>query len=1638
MESALIPEGFELESSDTSSSLIPEGFELDATTEEPVAKPVELTKEQPVEQPVVEQPKGAFARFMDSLRTTKPTDSTIQPVEDVGGSFQEYSKSGLENMGALVTNFTEEPVSAEYKKEHPYAYAAQNAVAPFKPLLGAAQTVFAAPMAAFQTISRPVERVTGVPSGVTDILAPVGLGSKAAKATDVVSDVTKPTKSVPVLDTEVTKAQELAANNALFEAQQEALGQVALGARSPFTVETQYSKFAKDGAVDLEGTRAAMQDVQAKDFERIQQIDDDLKVLATDTATPGVKERIAELQQEKNLLQNPKATGTKSQLSDEAYKTNIEWPVQNALSSGAPLARVEEELRGGLSAANVLPEEIDNIVERAIPQAYRQADDLAKDVSATQGLPEDAARGIIDVNTPDDGSIVTNKPIELKGAIRSRVADSTNMLSLISKQWAMRNNKDLGSASLRELDDFTAQRNLSQQGSSWWRSIIGNPNGSDKGILRRGQGSELVVDDSVDNIHAAITKAKAAGMSNDEMQDVINVYNAYDDYANIDRIVSDAQTRLQSLQGVTTKAAKEEAKELQKVIQEYTNKETFMPRADMQAGVQKYASNPAAKAFLDNKNKINRMLLDESVKSGLISSKEANRLLETHPNYAPAWREVEDFTFADVEVSSTGNISKPFKFRKLSSKESLVNPIEAITNNTINTIRRVEQAKFRSETFDHILKNATDEDFLVMFRENKEDVLKAINSIRNGGKQKWAADEITPTDATKVQKVGNITFPVGGGRIQLTVKDRDLFQELSQSRMWQHSSPFHDALVKMAVFTRNFITLNPEFSIRNLQRESMDSIVGARTSFLQKLKSPVQNVANIFAKNTKPELYEYLVNNMGYGTQRGQGLVGRLDVGKVSAEVADDSLQAAKFTPGGAITKAANKIAEPLEQFANRFDMAPRISVYEWTLRDGLKNGLDSQKAHEAALFAAKNLGVNFTQRGSNTGFDKVIRVIPFSRSFINSTDRLLQLGRYEPTRIARNTFFGLYVPYVAVTKYNEQFTDENGVPFQDKLDPMLKKDIVPIYGPWSENENDYFPLRLGWVYGRALPAMDKSLSYLQQEVGSGIQQGLENDIPQILANNKDTKNLNPKEVMAAWGDYISGIVSPGTIVPPGARQMVELGSNQDYLGREIVPNALKDSPAYAQYKDSTPIMLRDFSYALNKRGIQVSPIVAEYLVNSIFSSAGNYAMQAGDLAYAAATGREKPALEGKDMPFFNLISGAGSDVPREGVEAQFSNLGKYLTRVDKEYQAIIERTKTDPNAFNDLQQFEIENAEALAYYQEYKDIASDIKPLREMQASIAGAPKNELQGYQTPETELLGDPKKRKSINDLRKTSIEAQRVLLKKIRNDPNAEEIWYERLTRTPITQGVERVVDTITRDSLDKQGEKEYNNSFSSEDGQVMIPDGYELDTPPAIVREAPDLSGNDVPYAPGFFEKYLPNVRNEVVNKYKNTIVDRTLKLEGGFVNNPRDNGGATNYGVTLETYRKVNPKATVEDLKNMSKDEAKKIYTDMYWDSAKVDNVPLQLQDLVFDGNIHHGVSGMTRIIQRALNDLGAKLDVDGKMGNKTLNELNRLDPKVIRSAILKRRESLYKAHEDFDVFGKGWMNRLSKIQEPPKEIMES
>jgi lysozyme family protein len=111
--------------------------------------------------------------------------------------------------------------------------------------------------------------------------------------------------------------------------------------------------------------------------------------------------------------------------------------------------------------------------------------------------------------------------------------------------------------------------------------------------------------------------------------------------------------------------------------------------------------------------------------------------------------------------------------------------------------------------------------------------------------------------------------------------------------------------------------------------------------------------------------------------------------------------------------------------------------------------------------------------------------------------------------------------------------------------------------------------------------------------------------------------------------------------------------------------------------------------------------------------------------------------------------------------------------------------------------------------------------------------------------------------------------------------------------------------------------------------------------------------------------------------------EKTLGFEGGYVNNPNDPGGETKYGISKRSYPSL-------DIAALTLNDAMGIYYRDYWTPLKLDQVSAPpLAEEIFDTAVLHGPKLAAGIAQGALILLGVKVDLDGKIGPKTLTALN-------------------------------------------------
>jgi len=125
-------------------------------------------------------------------------------------------------------------------------------------------------------------------------------------------------------------------------------------------------------------------------------------------------------------------------------------------------------------------------------------------------------------------------------------------------------------------------------------------------------------------------------------------------------------------------------------------------------------------------------------------------------------------------------------------------------------------------------------------------------------------------------------------------------------------------------------------------------------------------------------------------------------------------------------------------------------------------------------------------------------------------------------------------------------------------------------------------------------------------------------------------------------------------------------------------------------------------------------------------------------------------------------------------------------------------------------------------------------------------------------------------------------------------------------------------------------------------------------------------------------------------------VDLVLQLEGGYVNDPRDPGGETKYGISKRSYPDV-------DIAALTREDAIAIYHRDFWMPVASVVADPQMRMLVFDSAVNHGLS-------RALEWYDEHPTINDFLAHRVFfyTELTRLWP----------------------TYGRGWMRRVAHVIE--------
>ncbi len=187
------------------------------------------------------------------------------------------------------------------------------------------------------------------------------------------------------------------------------------------------------------------------------------------------------------------------------------------------------------------------------------------------------------------------------------------------------------------------------------------------------------------------------------------------------------------------------------------------------------------------------------------------------------------------------------------------------------------------------------------------------------------------------------------------------------------------------------------------------------------------------------------------------------------------------------------------------------------------------------------------------------------------------------------------------------------------------------------------------------------------------------------------------------------------------------------------------------------------------------------------------------------------------------------------------------------------------------------------------------------------------------------------------------------------------------------------------------------------------------------------------------------------------LAEEIVAREGGYVNDPADPGGATNYGVTIHTMRRLgldldgDGDVDVADVRRLTRAQAVDIFLEHYFQRPRIAQLPAALQPSVFDMQVNAG-SHAVKILQRLCGEMGFPCTADGFIGPQTIGAAEQAAasaPEFIADAYAIARRNYYYSLADARPASRkyartraggkgGWIKRAEEFMSPKYHLTDA
>lgn len=380
---------------------------------------------------------------------------------------------------------------------------------------------------------------------------------------------------------------------------------------------------------------------------------------------------------------------------------------------------------------------------------------------------------------------------------------------------------------------------------------------------------------------------------------------------------------------------------------------------------------------------------------------------------------------------------------------------------------------------------------------------------------------------------------------------------------------------------------NPAFMIPNIVRDQLDAGITSKYGYIPF----VDYVSGLKSMLKNDEVY-----------QSWQKSGAKIDLGELSGRKSVSKL----FNEKAHKKSLTNWLTSGLDTLGKYSEQPTRVGLY--------KKAFNKTRNPLIAAMESRDATVDFARMGSK--MKTANSIIPFLNVGVQGFDKLMRAVKNNPGKVTLNLGMYAAAPATAITLWNLQNHPEEYAEI-----PQYEKDdnFVIINGRNAEGTVDYFTIPKGNVVPIVANPIQSFLEHLAGVDGKSFKElalSMASDTLPVLETGTTGKEILTKTVGSNMPQFAKPIIEDIT-----NKSFYKYDPKKEAQGREsgvIVPNYLKDKPAYQQTYEFTPQMYQKIGAALN-----VSPLRVKNMMEGYLAGYAKIPAQVVEMLYASSRGEK-------------------------------------------------------------------------------------------------------------------------------------------------------------------------------------------------------------------------------------------------------------------------------------------------------------------------------------------------------------------------------------------------------------------------------